>query len=330
MNARLTLFSTLMCILIYSANCQWVEPSNISYVYTTDRVGVGLNGAPVNRLHIYENQTIGIPNDLTKASIYIDNGGVQLGIDGNQIATSMELNLHAGPSKDIILFTDNLERIRLKGTNGRLGIGTTTPASLLHVSTKVSGTGDAILRLEADTENDNANEGNNARIEMYQDGGIISAKVGFNEDINTNANIFQIGAGVNATFHQFALTVDPYTGFVGVGIMNPDEQLTVNGTIRSKEVKVEASPWPDYVFDESYDLRSLAETEQYIKDNKHLPNIPSVAEVSENGIELGEMNAKLLEKIEELTLHQIKQQHMIDLLLEKLEQQQQMITDMNK
>ena len=93
----------------------------------------------------------------------------------------------------------------------------------------------------------------------------------------------------------------------------------VEGTVRSKEVKVEASPWPDYVFDEAYDLKSLAETEQYIKENKHLPNLPSAEEVSENGIELGEMNAKLLEKIEELTLHQIEMMKLIKLQQREIE-----------
>ena len=95
-------------------------------------------------------------------------------------------------------------------------------------------------------------------------------------------------------------------GNLGIGTTNPSNRLEVNGTIRSKEVKVEASPWPDYVFEEDYDLRSLEETEAYIKENKHLPEIPSAKEMEVNGVELGEMNMLLLKKVEELTLYLIQ------------------------
>ena len=65
-------------------------------------------------------------------------------------------------------------------------------------------------------------------------------------------------------------------------------------------------PGPDYVFKEDYDLISLQEVQNYIKKNGHLPNIPSAKDMEENGIQLGEMNMKLLEKIEELTLYVLK------------------------
>ena len=95
-------------------------------------------------------------------------------------------------------------------------------------------------------------------------------------------------------------------GNVRIGTATPTEKLSVNGKIRAKELKVETANWPDYVFGSSYSLPDLKETEQFIKENKHLPEIPSAAEVKENGIELGEMNAKLLKKIEELTLYIIE------------------------
>jgi hypothetical protein len=73
-----------------------------------------------------------------------------------------------------------------------------------------------------------------------------------------------------------------------------------------------------HVFEKDYSLMSLQETETFIKENKHLPNIPSAAEVEENGIQLGEMNALLLQKIEELTLHMIEQQKLIEELQKSL------------
>lgn len=62
---------------------------------------------------------------------------------------------------------------------------------------------------------------------------------------------------------------------------------------------------------EDYELRTLSETKKYIQENKHLPEIPSAAEIGENGIDLGDMNMRLLKKIEELTLHLIEQNEQI-------------------
>lgn len=96
-------------------------------------------------------------------------------------------------------------------------------------------------------------------------------------------------------------------GNVGIGTTNPDKKLTVAGTIHAEEVIVDASvPQPDYVFEDDYDLISLEEIEAFIKDNKHLPGIPSAVEVEDKGLNAGEMQAKLLEKVEELTLYAIE------------------------
>ena len=100
-------------------------------------------------------------------------------------------------------------------------------------------------------------------------------------------------------------------GDIGIGTPTPNAKLAVNGNIRAKEIKVENNNWPDYVFIKDYQLPTLQETEKHIKEKGHLPGIPSAAEVKTNGIDLGEMNAKLLQKIEELTLHLIEQNKMI-------------------
>ena len=77
----------------------------------------------------------------------------------------------------------------------------------------------------------------------------------------------------------------------------------------AEEIRVELSQnWPDFVFTKNYDLPTLEEVEKHILDKGHLENIPSAAEVELNGIRLGEMNSKLLQKIEELTLYVIQQQ----------------------
>lgn len=101
-------------------------------------------------------------------------------------------------------------------------------------------------------------------------------------------------------------------GKMGIGVQSPAYKLDVAGTIRAEEVKIENANWPDYVFSKDYQLPSLSEVSKHIEENKHLPGIPSAKEVEENGVGLGEMNVKLLQKIEELTLYMIQQQQAIE------------------
>jgi hypothetical protein len=95
-------------------------------------------------------------------------------------------------------------------------------------------------------------------------------------------------------------------GNVGIGTTNPNNKLDVNGTIHSKEIKVDMNGWSDFVFKKEYNLPTLEEVEKHINEKGHLENIPSEKEVLKNGINLGEMNAKLLQKIEELMLYMIE------------------------
>jgi len=82
-----------------------------------------------------------------------------------------------------------------------------------------------------------------------------------------------------------------------------DEKLFVNGHIKAKEVVVSQTGWPDFVFDENYNLPKLEDTEKFIKENKHLPNVPSAKTVEEKGAGVAEMQKIMMQKIEELTLH---------------------------
>ena len=101
-------------------------------------------------------------------------------------------------------------------------------------------------------------------------------------------------------------------GNVGIGTTTPDYKLDVDGTIRAHEILVNLNEGADYVFAPEYNLRPLDEVETFIKENQHLPDVPSADEYRQNGASLSEMNNLLLQKIEELTLYMIDQKKELD------------------
>ncbi|WDF60803.1 tail fiber protein [Flavobacterium sp. KACC 22758] len=124
----------------------------------------------------------------------------------------------------------------------------------------------------------------------------------------------------NGPAHNYKTTVEEYAtttgtyqnrnayfnGNVGIGTTNPTSKLTVAGNITSREVKVTVDAGADFVFENEYNLPSLESVDKFIKENKHLPEIASAKEMQKDGINLSEMNIKLLQKIEELTLYMIE------------------------
>ena len=105
-----------------------------------------------------------------------------------------------------------------------------------------------------------------------------------------------------------------YTESLCIGTTDPGSfKLAVEGKIGAREVIVtDANPWPDYVFENDYKLPSLKDLKNHIQSKKHLPDIPDAEHIKENGISIGEMQVKLLKKIEELTLYIIDQNNHIE------------------
>ncbi|MEQ8474138.1 MAG: hypothetical protein RIC35_23280 [Marinoscillum sp.] len=175
-------------------------------------------------------------------------------------------------------------------TEGKVGIGTTSPSRLLHIA---------------------SNNGGTRGVYFSNSNNTINASIGMSHSSGNPWLVFELDGE-----EQMRLT---NSGELGIGTTDFDgHKLAVAGGIRASEVKVEVYPWPDYVFSSDYFLKSLDQTEAFIQENKHLPGIPSAQEVAEEGINLGAMNARLLEKIEELTLHLIEQNKKIKQMEERL------------
>ncbi len=199
---------------------------------------------------------------------------------------------------------------------GKVGVGITDPIALLDVGKTLSSgeIGTVMARLaEGNTTGDGTYLGVKAHTTGTVNGKSFALEHAFYGNTNSAINFHRGGSttggfisfGTNNNTERMRINKD---GDVGIGTTAPDAKLTVKGKIHSEEVKVDLSvPAPDYVFLESYDLRTLEETQDYIEAHGHLPNIPAAAEMEENGIELGVMNMKLLEKIEELTLYILEQ-----------------------
>lgn len=123
----------------------------------------------------------------------------------------------------------------------------------------------------------------------------------------TDNNSVYIRSGSTSGWESWRkLVIEDASGNVGIGTSTPQGKLAVNGTIYATKVKVTQTGWADYVFAPGYQLPGLQYLETYIQQNKHLPNVPSAAEVAKEGVDLGENQRVLLEKIEELTLYVIE------------------------
>ena len=202
-----------------------------------------------------------------------------------------------------------------------VGVGTDDPKQMLHI---VEGN---ILISSVSAGNNRAPGSVNGSI-LFGDTVTIQHPYGAwgIEYLNDNDN----GHGLNfwkthdshggsINYVLFLCEEGTYKGNVGIGTSKPKHRLSVNGTIQSKEMLVTtlSADWPDYVFAPEYKLTTLPELDRYVKEEGHLPGVPSAEEIGDEGIKLGEMNAILLQKVEELTLYVIELQKQIDELKAK-------------
>lgn len=272
-----------------------------------------------------------------------------------------------GSSTDLQLRTNGVERMRVRISNGFVGINNTSPSHHLQIH----GTSDYIVSnlpvLIDEPDGNNSSEftsksttnygkagrlsltnsdtgsgaqsggllmqnGNNLNI-WNQEGGILNiSSSGVSLKLYGANKRTLLGAGLSMSSSKYALstihsptdngmyiqtnTANKYGLSIQVredhstvlestyaGETEPHFKVTGGGEVYARKYITTLNPFPDYVFSEDYELMSYQDLRNYIYTNKHLPNIPKATTVEENGMDLGELNRILVEKVEELTLY---------------------------
>jgi len=306
------LILTLICNVTVIAQ-PWIGPVAGSIYYNSGNVGIGTS-TPTNKLQIGTSPSSWIGNDLV-VSNSTANKALAISSDAirSYVFSSGRLDLYGNNTCTMSLSSDYV------------GIGTTNPLfkTEIYGSTQLTanltdvGNRGSILALNANDCNAGSGGslvfGNIQSIEANSLGWASIKGYLTNGGANTTGDLAfstrNSSTDISLTERMRILS----NGNVGIGTTTPGNKLDVNGTIRAKEVKVE-SGWADYVFDKGYNLQDLSEVELYINQHKHLPDVPDANEVEKNGVNLGEMNALLLKKIEELTLYAIEQNKKIETL----------------
>ncbi|QKJ31791.1 hypothetical protein HQ865_19140 [Mucilaginibacter mali] len=321
---------TLSVGLITASYAQTLQTVTSSGATTTSTITVGgLNTPAINVArpsamvdagnalvgeYIFAPANFGSSNGYLRLS-YPNDNTIRFGTDYDGHVTGTNI------FKDIQFGRGSSPYLTIKD-GGNLGIGTNAPNDLLHIDAgttrrgiTLSGNGDGSaytdIQLSVTGTGGLANGTPTEWVISHRQDGYFSNATG-----GSSVEFYGVlkGGGYYAPMsfkpNGDVVLVSGYHalgGKVGIGTTAPDEKLTVYGKIHSQEVKVDLGvPGPDYVFEPSYKLPTLSDIKTFVDKNHHLPEIPTAADMAKNGIDLGEMNTKLLKKVEELTLYLIE------------------------
>jgi hypothetical protein len=292
-----TIASILLTII--SAHCAvaqtiYVPNQDIGNSSNTN-VGIGTGILPAEKLEVAGNVRIsGAGGNYHSQLLFYRSDGVKFASIGqaNLGATNSTFDIQHFNGNDIRFLNNGVERLRIN-SSGIVGIGTANP----------SGTFGEKLHIYSDS---------NTGLKVERSNGVIGSFLSYSDQVlmgsASNHSLSLITGGNTRVIVR-------ETGSVGIGMVDPnliDAKLTVAGDIHSREVRVTIDAGSDFVFLDNYTLPTLAEVEKFIGQHKHLPGVASAAEMEKEGVELGKMDMKLLQKIEELTLYMIELKKEID------------------
>jgi hypothetical protein len=280
-------------------------------------VGIGTT-SPAALLHLHGTNARlrigGTLNDQMGIDFDANNGTVYHKIESH--ANNGFFDFIAGTSgggHNLRFFTDGGERLRITN-EGKLGIGTTTPQTMLDVNGESTFRNN--LTVSFGTTNRTVQLRDNGLYLSRTQDGLYASKIiadgTMHYHTRSDHRFYSDGVEIMSMFEG---------GKVGIGTTNVNDanyKLFVETGIRTRKIKVDQQSWPDYVFQNTYVLRPLSEVESFIKKHQHLPGVPSAAQVTADGIDLGDNQAVLLKKIEELTLYLIEQKKEIETLKKEM------------
>jgi hypothetical protein len=288
----------------------------------------GSSMAEIMRISSNGNVGIGTTNpgarlDVSGGSINVYNGSLGFGTiassvpgntgylelvggGGGTAAIDVYAANHATNSKVITFSNNSLERMRI-GSNGNIGIGSSAPNYRLEIQ------GDGTLPTV------NVSPLNTSNMRAIMGFGVNASRtagweMGQSKNANTDRDFYLYDLAANSA--RLYINTDGNLG-IGTTTIPSGYKMAVNGNIRAKKLVIETN-WSDYVFEDDYKLMPLFQVESFIKINKHLPDVPSAKEVEEKGISVGDNQALLLKKVEELTLYIIQQEKKISELSDKI------------
>jgi len=297
------------------------------------------NGTVVNALQILNNGKVGIGTTSPDGKLEVvgpnaDAGNGNEGIRVSATGTGDRLDIGTNGSSRYSWLRAQRNGVGennliLQEYGGYVGIGTTSPGSLLDIG----GTNNKLF-----LQNSGATSGYAYGMIQNSGGNLLLGVAGSNGSFwnsgNGGAYFATLGtttatALTLATNNAGRMTIDS-SGNVGVGTASPNYRLDVNGSVHANSFITPANTYADFVFKPDYKLEPLSQVEATIKQDGHLSGIPSEEEAKVHGIDLAQMQVKLLQKIEELTLYQIEQQKLLEDQSKRLDEQAQQIVDLKK